>query len=787
MNKERNLINSSKLYLIPIMFIIIILLRITYAYNDTKQREYEFAKKEAEVLNSYVMIHRNYYQKFFINKTIPLNDETLHALPAFSAAPISQKFSQNNPLNIIVKTVSDRARNPKNMVDKDELVAINYFKQNKNKKSYFSDKNQDFYQYGYPLRIEQKCLTCHGTREEAPKFIRDRYTNAYDYKLGEVRGIISIKLPTKILNNYFFKNFFYSILYDILLLFGLFIFIYYLLKKSKDINDSLELIVKEKTEELIFKNSYLSSYINALNSSSGILKTTPDGIITDINDRFTKNTGYSKKDVVGKKPTIIRHPETSKETIKNIWDTIQSKKLWSGILKGLRKDKSTFITKMTIIPVLDKDNNIIEYIATRTDITTLINNKEKLEHSLVTDDLTLFPNRQKLINDIKEKGQHSSIHLALLNIDRFKDINDFYGHQTADKILIKIAKELKHICENNKTKVYKLPSDEYAILLIQTMNEKEFFTYIEMILKKIMETKLEINDNNIFITFSCGIASNTTSLMIKADMALQIAKEDKEHIIIYNDNLNIAKQITQNIHGISLLKEAIEDDNIVPHFQPIYNIHTKQIEKYECLARIIQKNGFIIAPIKFLEIAKKSKLYPQITKNIITKSFEFFKDKDYEFSINLSIEDILNENTVKFIIKKLEQFTNTQKIVFEILESEKIDNYDELKNFIKKVKKFNCQIAIDDFGSGYSNFAHIYELNIDYLKIDASLVRYITTDINSKKITQTIINFAKDMELKTIAEFVENKDSLDMLEDMGADYIQGYYIGKPQEELNDKY
>ena len=134
-------------------------------------------------------------------------------------------------------------------------------------------------------------------------------------------------------------------------------------------------------------------------------------------------------------------------------------------------------------------------------------------------------------------------------------------------------------------------------------------------------------------------------------------------------------------------------------------------------------------------------------------------------------------------MNKLEKFNNPKKIVFEILESEKIDSYDELKKFIKEVKKFGCQIAVDDFGSGYSNFAHIYELNLDYLKIDSSLVKYTTTDENSRKIIQTIINFAKDLEIKTIAEFVEDKESLNLLEKMGVDYIQGYYIGKPQKEL----
>jgi len=175
----------------------------------------------------------------------------------------------------------------------------------------------------------------------------------------------------------------------------------------------------------------------------------------------------------------------------------------------------------------------------------------------------------------------------------------------------------------------------------------------------------------------------------------------------------------------------------------------------------------------------KSKLYPEITKKIVEKSFKYFENRDYEFSINISIEDILNADTVAFLFNALKNYKNPNRVVFEILETDKIENYTILKDFINDIKEFGCKIAIDDFGSGYSNFSHILELNVDYLKIDASLVKNILTDENSKKITQTIINFAKDLNMQTIAEFVEDKESLELLKEMNSDYAQGYYIGKP--------
>ena len=653
------LFNSRVLYIIPIIFLVVIVFRITYSYHDTKQQAYDFAKKEAEVLNSHAMVHRTYYQKLFINKTLKLSEKTLSALPAYSSRPISKTFSQNNPFNIHIQTVSDRARNYKNIANKGELKAINFFKNNKDETTYFNDENSEFYQYASVLRIEQKCLKCHGKKENAPKFIQDNYAKAYDYKVGDVRGIMSITIPKDSLNNYFLKYFIYSTIYDILLFFALFFAIYYLVKKSKKINDFLEYEVQSKTNEL--------------------------------------------------------------------------------------------------------------------------------KESLIIDRLTNLPNRLKLIEDVRIQANYSSQHLALLNIDRFKDINDFYGHEVGDKILQEVAITVKGICTKSNSSIYKLPSDEYALFTTMSITQNEFIKIINHIIMTIQETKYEVNNNTIFITLSCGTASNEKDIMTKADMALQVAKNDKRSLITYDESLDATDIINQNIIGVALLKDAILYDNITPFYQPIYNVRTKATEKYESLARIVQDNGEVIPPFKFLDIAIKSKLYSNITRTIIRKSFEFFRDKDYEFSINLSINDVLNKGTVKFIFKSLEEFDRPQKVVFEILESDKVGNYEELKEFISRVKEFGCKVAIDDFGSGYSNFSHILELNVDYLKIDASLVRYVTTDENSRKITQTIITFASNLGIKTIAEYVEDELSLKLLEEMGVDFVQGYYIGKPESALNKNF
>jgi c-di-GMP phosphodiesterase len=648
-------LNGKTLYLIPIIFFIVVVFRIFYNYQDTKQREYNFAKSEAEVLNSYSMAHRNYYQKLFIDKTIKLNEKTLEALPAFSSLSISKTFSQDNSFNIRIQTVSDRARNPKNAANSDELKAIEFFKSNPASTQYFSDENVEFYQYASALRIEEKCLKCHDSRQNAPLFIQTRYDKAYDYKLGELRGIMSIAIPKKILNGYFLKYFFQSVAYDAILFILLFFAVYKLASGSKMINDYLKIEVKKKTDEL--------------------------------------------------------------------------------------------------------------------------------KKSLIINPLTGLPNRLKLIDDLEIHKNDASRHLALLNIDRFKDVNDFYGHEKGDVIMRQVASTISDLCVKNSATAYKLPSDEYAIFTVANITEEEFIDNINAIIQKIQETQYKLDYSSMFITLSVGLASNIEALIIKADMALQISKSSKQNLVVYSDAFDATKKITDNLNGVLLLKEAIKNDWIEPFFQPIYNVKSKKVEKYEALVRIVKADGEIILPYAFLQIAIKSKLYPRITELMIEKSFEIFKNKDCEFSINLSIDDVLNQKTQDFILESLKNYGAPDRVVFEILESEKIENYADLEEFIKKVRKFNSKIAIDDFGSGYSNFSHILELNVDYLKIDASLVKYVTRKESSRRIVQTIIHFASDLNLKTIAEYVEDKEAFDLLESMGVDFVQGYYIGKPEKEL----
>jgi len=296
---------------------------------------------------------------------------------------------------------------------------------------------------------------------------------------------------------------------------------------------------------------------------------------------------------------------------------------------------------------------------------------------------------------------------------------------------------------------------------------------------------LTIEDHDIFLNITVGISFEETELLLPtANMALKLAKKESKNIVFYSDEASLNEEYKNNLKWIQEIKDAILDDRIIMFFQPIMNNKTRTVTKYESLIRLIDKKGNIITPWHFLEIAKKAKLYKKLTKIVIRKSFEAFKDNTYDFSINLTIEDILDHNMNEYIFQMLQNYGIGERVIFEIVESESIKNFDTVERFIKKVKSYGCRIAIDDFGTGYSNFEYLMKLQADFIKIDGSIIKSILNNKSSEVLTSVIISFAKEMNIKTIAEYVETKEIHEKLIEMGVNKSQGYYIDRPSADLH---
>lgn len=541
-------------------------------------------------------------------------------------------------------------------------------------------------------------------------------------------------------------------------------------------------------DQLEHSNQNLSSTLNELHRYQSVLdqhnivsKSDLHGVITYVNDNFCQTSGYTREELIGKPHSIIRHPDTPKETFEGLWNNLHNKQRWMGLLKNRKKDGTPYYIDTLIVPFTDEKGNVIEYIAVRHDITELIQHREELQHLATTDTLTQLGNRLSLLNDINTANTPC---LALIDVDRFGEINDFYGQTTGDQVLIEISQILRSISES-KVKHYRLGSDTFA-LMADNMEREMFLSLVNETSNAISKQPLVINLKSIPIQVTVGISfEQPIRLLQTADMALNIGKKEKNHNVIFREELSLENEYANNIYWTLKIKNALEHDRITCHYQPIVNNTTGKIEKYESLVRLIDDDGKIISPYAFLDIAKKSKQYIDITKRVIKNSFESFDGKDISFSINFTLEDILSEELNHYLQTMLEQYDVKGRLVIELVESEGIENYEQVVNFISEAKNCGCKIAIDDFGTGYSNFEYLLRLKPDFIKIDGSMIRTINENVSSMEVVRTIIDFAQRTGIKTIGEFVCDESVSNTVITLGIDYSQGYFHGKPKSSLSE--
>lgn len=527
--------------------------------------------------------------------------------------------------------------------------------------------------------------------------------------------------------------------------------------------------------------SLLEQYKSVVDESQIVSKTNAEGIITYVNDKFCTINGYAQDELLGKSHNTIHHQDMPKEVFEDLWHTVKIlKQPWCENIKNKKKDGSAYWAKTFIKPILDANKEVIEFIAIRTDITKIVEQKSLFETAAKTDMLTNYGNRYKLSEDIKEK---ENLSIAIFNIDNFRELNDFYGHSFGDEIIKSIADKIYHfISRENKFFFYRVQGDEFALLAAKQKQDAFTHTCREILLS--IKESLIIQNEKIVLSCSCGIAfDDKEHLLSNANMALKLAKQTNNDFIIYNDDISLNNIYANNIRWTKKLATALQNNNIITHYQPIVNNRTLKYEKYEALVRMIDEDGATIAPFYFIDISKKTKKYFDITKIVIAQSFEMFKAKEIEFSLNLSVMDIAEPQIFDYIVVMLKRYGIGSRVVFEIVESEYIENFNIVANFIDEVKKYGCRIAIDDFGTGYSNFEHLIKLKANYLKIDGSLIKNINKDRNAFLVVSTIVEFSKKLGMQTIAEYVENEEIFNIVQHLGIDYSQGYYFSPPKEKL----
>lgn len=394
---------------------------------------------------------------------------------------------------------------------------------------------------------------------------------------------------------------------------------------------------------------------------------------------------------------------------------------------------------------------------------------------------------------VKELQNNEIETLFIIDILYMKDINALYGFDNGNKVIGELYSLLQsRILANIKNILKKINKENISINIINPyidiymlkigLNLHHIYIkkIADMILNEIAANSIYLNDLQIHINIDVTIGCSkygSEKIVPFAEHALQLAKMNHQNFAYYDPRF-LKNEIT-NSSFIELLKSNISQNLITPYYQAIYDNNSDTINKYEALMRIVDLNGNILNPGAFLGKSKKYRLYPKLMSIMIEKVLNVVKEHKIHVSLNFEFNDILNPMLKSLLMSQIIGYGIGQYITIEILESEKIQDFDVVRTFIDDIKIYGVKVAIDDFGSGFSNYEHILELDIDYIKLDGSLVQKIDEDVYNHLI-KSIVSFCQDENIKVIAEFVKDIKILRYVKSLCIDYSQGYYLAMPQ-------
>lgn len=491
--------------------------------------------------------------------------------------------------------------------------------------------------------------------------------------------------------------------------------------------------------------------------------TDKNGKIIYANKAVEEISGYKIDEIIGKTPKIFKSNEHDEFFYKNLWDRILKGEIFNGILKNKKKNGEIFYLKDKIIPVEIGEEKY--FVSLGIDVTQ--------EKKLKKDDLTNLYNREGFLFYGQKKLKDKEFAVILLDIKDFKVINESKGYIVGDKILKEVAQILQEVFKNSI--IARIANDDFSVLLeIDDMNK--LFILLDNLIKKLKEKKIDVK---IGIAIYPKDALSLQELIDKAYIALNYSKNANDYQF-YNKNINL--EINKYADIKKLVDEALENKEFIFYLQPYVSVEKLNIYGAESLLRI-QKKDKIILPYEFIDFVEKNGEIKKIENLMIRKLIQIIDEIKKPISFNISTVSLKDK-------KHIEDFINISKdyskfITIEITERELIEDIKLTLNILDLFKNYGYKIAIDDFGTGYSSLTYISNLPLDIIKVDISFIRNMLNNKRDLIIVETIINFAQKLNLKTIAEGVEKKEQIDILKNLGCDYLQGYYFYKPMplEEL----
>ena len=513
----------------------------------------------------------------------------------------------------------------------------------------------------------------------------------------------------------------------------------------------------------------------------------------DENERAFPNQKFdTQTDIWQRAYETRRYQYTDQYTLDSLWVTIAYPVVRNGKVVAVLGADFSYAVYTKIVEILNPIETISLYITIFMIILLLLAYilvylYYKTRKRVFIDPLTQIYNRQYL-TEFLERNALQNYALMIIDLDHFKRINDNFGHDVGDDVLVAVATKISQ--DIRAEDVFVRMGGEEFLLLIAKRGDSNFIQIAERIRKSVMQMDIKSREHKINVTLSIGVnpspfkAKNIEEAIKIADEQLYIAKSSgRNRVVVFDEKESYESEATHRISEISL---AIDKGDIHCAFQPIYSAKDHRIVKYEMLMRMINKEGEIVSPNNFLPLIRNTQIYITLTSIVLQKAIETLEqNRLVHLAVNLDIQDILNKDIMNMFYETFENRKElAQRLTVEILEYEEIKNFTLIEESIERLKSIGFAIALDDFGSGYANFGYLLNLNIDILKIDGTIIRDIDKNRPAYNIVKAIVSFAKSMEMETVAEMVNTKEEYDTLIEIGVDYLQGYYLGHPEFEID---
>ena len=533
------------------------------------------------------------------------------------------------------------------------------------------------------------------------------------------------------------------------------------------------------------------------NSREAILVTDSNVNVVMVNRAFTEIEGYTAEEIIGKNPRLLNSSRHSASYFSAMYSSLKDTGIFQSEIWNRRKNGEVHPGILSITAVKNAKQKITHYVSVFTDITSLKNTEERLAFLANHDTLTGLPNRMMLISHISHaiegaKRNNKQIALLLLDLDRFKNVNDSFGHLAGDDLLQQLSARLKAKLRGNDL-VARLGGDEFVVVLEDVSNPEYAAKVAENIIQTIQEP-WQLNQHNAVVNIgtSIGISlypdhgENSLDLLKHADAALYQAKGSGRGVAKYYSE-NLTRQARRRFKLEARLREAIANNELMLHYQPKLDVFTGKITGAEALVRWIDPKAGMIMPNEFISIAEETGLITKLGEWVLTEACRQGKewlDKglDLAIAVNISATQLYHDDITKTIsnILKTSGFP-AKNLELELTESILMRREAESIKKLYQIKDLGISLAVDDFGAGYSSLSYLRRFPLDVLKIDRSFVADLDDDKDDRAITATIIGIGRTLNLKVVAEGVETASQLAFLASHGCHMYQGFYASAPLE------